>query len=379
MRNKVLVGLFLQGVALSIGCGAEPLPPLPPPPPPPPPVTVAPPPPPADPPLPPPKKSLAELQQAAGKGLAEAFAAGDAKKAASFYAEAAVIKVPGMPDATGRAGIEKALAQHFASFSHIKMGELRVFSKGEVVITEWVLNATHSGEFMGIKASGKPVGWAGASVVRFNEDGTIQEEHTYWNAAVVASQVGATKEKNRAVPALPTGAPQVITAQGTKEEEHNIATLALINQTWEAKDEKKWLTMLTDEASWDDLTMLEPAKGKVAVQKYFKMLSVAFPDAKTTTEASWGMGDWVIEEGTYAGTNKGLYMGARPTRRPVVIHELNLVQLDSSDKIVRAITYGNDMEMNAQLSPPKAAPRAAPIPAAKPAPAKPAAKPAPKK
>jgi steroid delta-isomerase-like uncharacterized protein len=371
MRNKVLVALFLQGAALALAtaCGPQPLPPLPPPPPPPPAAPPAPPPKPSDPPLPPPKKTLAELQQAAGKGLAEAYAAGDAKKAASFYAEGAVLKVPGMPDATGRAGIEKALAQHFAAFSHIKLGEVRVFSKSEVVITEWVLNATHSGEFMGIKASGKPVGWAGASVVRFNEDGAIQEDHTYWNAAVVASQVGATKEKNRAVPALPAGAPQVITAQGTKEEEHNVATLALINQTWEQKDEKKWLTMLTDEASWDDLTMLEPAKGKLAVQKYFKMLAVAFPDAKSTTEASWGIGDWVIEEGLYAGTNKGIYMGARPTRRPVVIHELNLVQLDSSDKIVRAITYGNDLEMTTQLAPPKAAPKTAPKPAAKPAPA----------
>lgn len=353
MRKSVLIAL--AGVTFALGCGPAPLPPLPPPPPP-----VAPPPPPpprpTDPPLPPPPRSLAELQQAAAKGLAAAFAAGDAKKAASFYAESAVLKVPGMPDATGRAAIEKAHADQFGAFSKIAMAEVRVFSKHEVVITEWVLNATHSGEFMGLKATGKPVGWAGASVVRFNDDGTIQEEHTYWNAAVVASQVGATKEKNRAVPPLPVGAPQVLTAQDSKEEEHNVETLALINQTWERKDEKTWLTMLTDQASWDDLTMLEPARGKVAVQKYFKMLAVAFPDAKSTTEASWGVGDWVIEEGLYAGTNKGVYMGARPTRRPVVIHELNLVQLDSHDKIVRAITYGNDNEMTAQLSPPRPAP-----------------------
>lgn len=369
----VLAATFVVG---SVGCGDE----LPPPqPPPPPPVASAPPPPPpVEPPVAPapPKKTMAELQMENGKAMGEAFSTGDAKKAAALYAENAVMKMAGAPDVTGRAGIEKGLAELFATFGKMKTGASRVFVKGDVVITEWVMNANHTGEFMGIKATEKPVGWNGASIMWFNEDGTIKEEHLYWNAAVVAPQVGASKDKTRAIPALPAQ-PQIIAAANTNDEEQNVTVVQQINRTWEAKDEKSWLLLLGDDVSWDDLTLPEPAKGKAAVQKYFKGLTVAFPDAKLETQHAWGVGNWVIEEGTYAGTNKGPLFGAKPTNRSMLIHELNFFELDKNDHIARALTYGNDLEMSAQLSPPKAAAPAKAAPAkAAPAPAKPAAPPA---
>ena len=135
-------------------------------------------------------------------------------------------------------------------------------------------------------------------------------------------------------------------------------------------NEKQFAAMLTEDVSWDDLTMLEPAKGKAAVQKYFKSFAIAFPDAKTATQASFGIGSWVVEEGMYSGTNTGPLMGARPTKKPVAIHELNLIELDKNEKIVRVISYGNDLEMSSQLAPkPAAKPASGPKPAA-PAPKK---------
>jgi steroid delta-isomerase-like uncharacterized protein len=325
-----------------------------------------------------PKKNLMELQQAAGKGLAEAMQNGDAKKMAGFYTQDAVFKMAGMPDMKGRDAIEKGASEWFKSMSKIKMGESRVFVKNEVVISEWVVNATHSGDFMGNKATEKPVGWQGASVVWFNDDGLIKEEHMYWNPATVLFQVGASKDKNRAVPAIP-GKPEVVVSQNTPEEEQNITIIQQINTAWENKDEPSWLGLLTDTAEWDDLTTAEPAKGKQGVLKYFKGFATAFPDAKLETQNSWGVGDWVIEEGTYAGTNTGPLYGAPATKKAMTLHELNIIQLSKDDKIVKAVTYGNDLEMLSQLGlgpkPPAAKP--ADKPAAKPA-DKPADKPAPK-
>lgn len=381
MRRTALVAVlgatFVVGL---VACGDE----IPPPqPPPPPPVASAapPPPPPADPPPAPapPKKTMAELQAASGQAMGEAFASGDAKKAAALYSENAVLKIAGGPDVSGRAAIETGLGQFFATFAKMKTGASRVFSKGDVVVTEWVMNATHAGDFMGVKATEKPVGWNGASVMWFAEDGTIKEEHLYWNAAVVAPQVGASKDKARAIPALP-GQPQVVAAQGTPDDDKNAPIVKQINHTWETKDDKALAQLLGDEVVWDDLTMPEPAKGKAAVQKYFKTFTVAFPDAKLETAHSWGFGSFVVEEGTYAGTNKGALLGAKATNKTMTIHELNVFEVDKAGKVVHATTYGNDVEMSSQLYPPKAPPAAKAAPAAKPAAkAAPAAKPAPKK
>lgn len=324
------------------------------------------------------KKPLAELQQAAGKTMAEAFAAGDAKKVASLYTQDAVFKMAGMPDIKGRDAIEKGVGEWFKSMSKIKMGESRVFVKNEVVISEYVINAVHSGDFMGQKASEKPVGFSAASVIWFNDDGLITEDHMYWNPATVLSQIGASKEKGRSVPALP-GKPEVVIAQNTNDEEKNIEVVHTINDAWQDRNEGDWLAMMTDNAEWDDITLLEPAKGKQAVLKYFKQFTAAFPDGKLKTLNAWGVGDYVIEEGTYSGTNTGPLYGTPATKKSMTLHELNIIQLDKDDKILKAVTYGNDLEMLVQLGlgpkPPAAKPADKP---AKPA-EKPADKPAPKK
>lgn len=375
MRKVLVVGVV--GLVL-MACGGEPpvaVAPQPTVTAPPPPVDTTPPAPPA-PPAPPPKKPLAEAQKDAGKAWAEGFAAGDAKKVASVYAENATFKFPGMPDVTGRANIEKALGGFFASFGKIKMGEQRVFIKKEIVVTEWVMNATHTGEFMGTKATEKPIGMVGASVLWFDDDGMIKEDHTYYNQAVVPFQLGLSKDKNRTPPALPS-APQVLPSTGAPAEEENVKALHALNEALEKKDEKKLGALFADKAEWDDVTLPEAQKGKAAVLKYFKGLSGAFPDAKLTTSFAFGAGDWVVEEGTYSGTNTGPLFGAPATKKSMTIHELNIVQLDKDKKVVKAITYGNDNEMMAQLAPPKpaaaakpAAPAAAPAKPATPAPAK---------
>jgi len=353
-------------VLVAAACGGEPSPPpAAPSQPPAAPTAAAPPPtPPTDsvPPGPPVKKTFAELQQETGKAWGAAFTAGDAKKLASLYSEKAVFKIAGTPDMVGRDAIEKSAAKLFAGISKVKLGESRVFVKKDVVISEWVLNGTHSGDFMGHKATEKPIGWVGATVMWFDEEGHIKEEHTYWNPASVLFQIGASKDKNRGVPPLPAS-PQVVMAEGSPAEDENVKTLHQINEAWEKKDEKKWLSMLTDKVEWDDITMPEPAKGKAAVQKYFKTFATAFPDAKLATTNAWGAGSFVIEEGTYSGTNTGPLYGAPATKRSMTLHELNVVELDKDHKIVKAVTYGNDLEMMSQLVPPPA-----PKPDAKPAP-----------
>ena len=376
-----LIGMIVLS-SFAGACGGEAPPPQPPPPvattpPPPPPATTAEAPPPA------PKKSLAELQQAAGKAIGEAYASGDAKKYAALFTENATVKSAGAPDAVGRDAIEKSMTSFATAFSKAKMGEARVFVKGEVVVSEWVMTATHSGDLMGFKATEKPIGIHGASVAWFTPEGLIKEEHVYYNLGAVLSQTGISKEKGRAVATLPSGAPEVVIAQDTPEEKANVEVIEKINKSWEAKKADDLLAGFTDDATWDDLTLPTPSKGKKDIKKYVTTFFTAVPDGKLATTNAWGFGDYVVEEGTFSGTHKGAMFGMAPSNKTFTIHELTIAKVGPDKKVTTAVTYGNDLELVAQLDPkslPKPPTAKADKPADKPAsPAKPADKPAPKK
>jgi predicted ester cyclase len=102
--------------------------------------------------------------------------------------------------------------------------------------------------------------------------------------------------------------------------------------------------------------MPAPSKGNAEVKKYFNIFAKAFSDTKLQTLNAWGVGDFVIEEGTYSGKHTGVLMGAPPSKKEFTIHELNVVQFNKDRKIVKGVTYGNDSELMDQLSPPKPPP-----------------------
>src|SRR5262245_8268972 len=63
-----------------------------------------------------PKESLADLQMKTMKGFAAALNAHDAKTLAGLYAENAVVKMGGAPDATGRDAIAQNYGKLFEAF-----------------------------------------------------------------------------------------------------------------------------------------------------------------------------------------------------------------------------------------------------------------------
>jgi steroid delta-isomerase-like uncharacterized protein len=342
-----------------------------------------------------PAPTMAELQKKTSEGIGMALNAHDAKKVASFYTENAVVKMAGMPDVTGRDAIAADWQKRFDASSDSKSMASRVFVKGEVVVVEWVWAGKQTGEMMGVKATEKPIGASGAEIMWFSPEGLVKEQHTYVDMGTVMSQIGVSKQKARAVPALPTGAPAVVPAMGTPEETKNVETATKMWAAWEKKNEADFLGATTDDVAWDDMTMPETMKGKAAGKKFFAEMTKAFPDVKSATTNIWGFGDFVVAEGTLSGTQKGAFMGIQPTKKQVNLHGLDIIQFNKEGKVIRGTSYGNGVEMMMQLglmpqpgaakTDAKAAPAktdAKPAPAktdAKPAPAKTDAKPAPAK
>jgi steroid delta-isomerase-like uncharacterized protein len=295
------------------------------------------------PPPPPAKPPLADLEKTALAAAGAALNAHDAVKLAGLYADDAVIRVAGLNEVTGRDAIMKNMQEWFDTFSNVKVGFGRVWFAGDVVVLEWVLNGTYTGDFFGVKGKDQPIGHLGLSVLWFNPDGRVKEEHRYGDLGAVMQQVTKT-----AAPPLPTipDAPQMFAPSGSAEETARLDLVKKLYGAIEKKGESDFLALLADDVEYEG--HLGKVKGRAEAKKFFQSLTKGFPDAAFTVSNAWAVGDYVIVEYTLNGTNKGTLLGLAPTNRPVSVHAVDVVRVEGG-KIARAATYSNGLELMTQL------------------------------
>ncbi len=378
MRSTILAAVTMTTMALA-GCGGQEPAPQPPPPPPPPPAATA----SAAPidttPPPPPKPSLSELIPETLKGISEAFNAHDAKKMASFYADDCVATAYGEPEAHGRDDIAKGMDALFSTFGDAKSAVTRTWAKGNVVVSEMVWTGTMTGDFMGMKATKKPVGQLRLHVMWFNDDGVVREMHEYGDDAGLMAQMSG-KKGAPAVPMLPTNSPDAHIAKGTPDEDKLADWVKEMDVTFSKDDPKAVVAGAADDADyWINISGGPATKGKKDLAKDLEGFFKAFPDQKWTTVNAWGIDGFGIIEHTMDGTQKGR-MGPLPATNKEVKnwHWVDVIQPTADGKVQHGWGYANLVEMMAQTGALKPAGDKAGAAAPKPAaPAKPTAAPAP--
>jgi ketosteroid isomerase-like protein len=314
---------------------------VPPPPPPPPPVVVAPPP---EPPPPPPKPSLTDLERATFTIVLAGYNAHDAAKAASGYADDALVRVAGSGDIEGRAAVQANAQEWFDTFSNIKLAPRRVWMFGDMVATEWVMNGNYAGTALGTKGKDQPVGYVGLSLMWFDDEGRVKEEHRYADFAIAAKQVSG-KTPIPAIPEIPA-APQVFSPAA--DTATNVDVARSVYGAIENKNEKDLLARLTD-----DVTLEGPfgkASGKTDAKKFFATFARAFPDAKLTITNAWGTADGAIVEYVLTGTFRGPIAGLSPLNRAIAIHAVDVMKLADG----KVSTIATDSNGPAELVPPVA-------------------------
>lgn len=344
-HGALVLGLFVA----ACGGGADEAPPVAAPPPP---VAAPPPPAPAETaaaPAPAPKASMADMEQATLKAFAENFT--DAKKLAALYAEDAEMWMAGTPEIKGRAAIEIAAAKGHESMSNVKFGFNREWIKGDMVAVEWTLNATQSKELMGVPATEKPWGVTGCSVLWFNKDGLIVKDHRYSDATTIMGQLGATKQKVRGIPPVPSS-PEIHVAKNDAQEASELEWLKTLNGAFNKHDVKPFVDSMSDDVVYDDMSMPSAMKGKASGKQFFESFTKAFPDMKLDVSNSLAVEDYVIQEYVISGTHKGPLAGPQgtiaPTKKAVTLHGLDVMQLKDG-KMVHGWTYANGMEFASQL------------------------------
>jgi predicted ester cyclase len=304
-------------------------------------------------PEPAPRLPLLQLQKAALQTMMVAFNAHDAKKLASLYAQDARVGTPGAAgwiEETGPTSVEEGHTKLFAAFPDMKWASPRVYISGPVVIQEWVSIATHKGDLGAKKPTEKPVGIYGASVYRFNEDGLITHDHTYFDATTISAQIGQQKGKARPVPTLSPGEPQIIVASGAPEEGKWANAAKALYASFAGNDEKRFLSLLAPDAARVNYSQPEDRRGEKAAREDFLALHKAFPDVQITTQNVWAFGDRVIAEVTMTGTHTGALGTIKPTKKQVKTHSLDFFKFGPDGKVVELVSYSSSAELMGQLN-----------------------------
>ncbi len=272
----------------------------------------------------------------------DAYASALAGKGTVPLADGFVRKTPGAPEsneATGAPYVQGATGVTVTQYDR-----RRTFIVDDVAIVEATVTASFT-------AGKKPVTktFVAADVFRVNPAGALKKLHTYVNHATVYALNGQSKDPPRAAP--PNAEPFVTVAVNRDKDEAGLGVLKLLNDAWDHHDDKAYVALFADGGSWNDWTLEKPAKGPKELGAYFGSFSKPFPDAKTTSRGRWVVGDWVIEEGTYAGTHKAKLYDLPPTQKAMTLHELTILHLKDG-KILDGTSYSSDAELYGQLGKP---------------------------
>lgn len=92
-------------------------------------------------------------------------------------------------DFHGLDGFRQAVGAVRRAFSDIHFTEDGLFADGDVVVLRWTFRGTHTGEFNGIRATGRRVTATGVDVLRM-ADGKIVERWAYDDGSLMRQLAG---------------------------------------------------------------------------------------------------------------------------------------------------------------------------------------------
>jgi len=130
-----------------------------------------------------------EMKSVVQKNLAATWERRDLDEAFSLTDNGYSYFSPPYPAGENRDAARRYMEAVLAAFTETRTILHEIIAEGDTVIVHWTWQAVHSGEFLGIRAGGKPVQFSRCSVFRF-KDGRIAEEWDYGGLFGILQQLG---------------------------------------------------------------------------------------------------------------------------------------------------------------------------------------------
>jgi predicted ester cyclase len=95
-----------------------------------------------------------------------------------------------MPPVKGRDTIMKGMKEWMAAISDLKQDSVEAFADGDKVAVYSVMSGKWTGDYMGMKATGRSFRVRDVDIFTFNKDGQITEHRSVQSGATLANQIG---------------------------------------------------------------------------------------------------------------------------------------------------------------------------------------------
>jgi ketosteroid isomerase-like protein len=305
-----------------------------------------------------PQKSYVERVRENADAFGRALSDGDLKAHTALFDADVDASFPGMSSTTEINGTLPALTELFEGFTSREYAPSRIWQIEDAVVVDWTMTGVHTGSWMGVSATQKPVAIRGATLLWFDPKGLILDVHVYFDCGAVLAQLGAAPNPTVTTGPAPVlaASPALTVASGTPEEK---ASIAIVNTSWDAtevRNEAVYIAPFTDDVEVTRFDRSNVDHGKDERKKFFRWLTTGMSSIAQDPLNTWVAANFVIQEYTIGGVHSGKLIPTPPTGHALRLHYLDIYEMQSG-KIARAWTYGNSLEMYAQAG---VIPRASP-------------------
>jgi ketosteroid isomerase-like protein len=298
---------------------------------------------------PPHVKTPEEVQQAERESaiaVLSGYAQDDFKESIPRLDPEGNLSFPGLSEATDRDGALKVLAELFSAFSGRTFTVGRTWQPPHVVIVEWTMAGVQARDWMGVKATQKPVSIRGLALFWFDQNELVSDTHLYFDVGATLAELGAAPKGVEAPGPIPQ-ATTVVAGPGTDAGKQNVT---LVNASWDAfesKTEAGYLAPLADDIEVFRLDRAAVERGKAERKKFFRWAAAGIGSLSQTPLNAWGVGSFVIEEYSLTGVHSGKLTDTPPSGHALRLHYVDVDELKDG-KVVRTWTFGNSLELYAQ-------------------------------
>ena len=288
-------------------------------------------------------------ERAVAEGYAAAVASPDLAALMPLLSGDTRFAFPGMSDARGKEPVVKAHQTLFGAFDRRAMTITRLFRTESAQAVEWTMTGVQAREWMGAVATNRPVAFKGLTILFTKDDGTISDVHTYFDVAVVKTQLGVgPKELAALVPSpTPVGPPQVFEPTHAPDEAHNVTVARAMFDALEKSDEPAYLATMTDDVVVETLERAQPMRGRDDQRAYFKGIHRSIAQLDTTFDNAWGVTRFAIAEYLVAGEQVAPLGWVPPPRDRVIRLQVVDVMELRDGKVAHVWRYENPAQIMA--------------------------------
>ena len=117
----------------------------------------------------------------------------DAERAREFFTDDITFNALTVGTLNGVDAVVPVLAGFIDALSDIHAEVQDVIASNDLVALRQVVKARHTGNLLGIPATGNQVQWDAVDIYRVNDDGKISEQWAFEDFAAILSQAGGVK------------------------------------------------------------------------------------------------------------------------------------------------------------------------------------------